>query len=1157
MDLDPGEDYDDLDAGISKIPASLGDRVWDDEDEDGEQDAGEPGVDGITVYLYKCGDVVGVDAPLESDVTANGGFYEFTDLDPDMDYFVVFDITTLPAGYEFTMQDASGDEATDSDADPTTGETACVDLDPGEDYDDLDAGISKIPASLGDKVWEDLDGDGEQDAGEPGVDGVTVSLYECGDIPGVDAPLETDVTANGGIYGFDNLDPDTDYFVVFDLGVLPYVFTSQDASGDEATDSDADALGVTDCVDLDPGEDYPDLDAGIVIIPASLGDKVWDDQDQDGEQDPGEPGVDGVTVYLYKCGDVVGVDAPQESDVTAGGGIYGFDNLDPNMDYFVVFDITTLPAGYVFTSQDAPGNEATDSDADATTGETACVDLDPGEDYEDLDAGIYFDCIVDAGTLSSKSTSAECASPTSTVTMVANPIGNTIVPAGYQTLYVLTTGANLVIQQTNSIPEFTVSIPGIYTVHTLVYDPATLDLSGVVPGVTTGFDIKALTIEGGGTICADLDEVGAEFLVKACAELGDKVWDDLNGDGIQDPNEPGVDGVKVYLYRCKDDPATDAPRDSMITANGGMYLFTDLIPFRSYRVVFVSSTLPSGYVFTNQDQGADDDIDSDANGMGITGCYPLGDGESELSVDAGIIEDPCSNVELGGEIGYNDVNCEPYDPSAFVEITPASGGNGPIEYRWFYTTDYSLPLSQWTMIPGASGATYDPPFITETTWFVRQAKRTACNLWKNSNLITVEINPNVDHFCEVELGNAGFNVILFGLGIQGSGISEEYVFAANGGFTTYDDGTAKFEGTVINTTDMTTGWHIVLNLSNRSDWMEWNSQFRTDGVTPRTYRGNGLGAEHATWDFYEADSTKSNTLTGFGYFDGDTLELTHAPADYKWGFQVGMGANGAEMDYGIWGWFNYTSTNYNGKGDIMGVLNNCEEVCPSVPRAAMRILLEGAQNAPSDSTMTTVLQQNNLIPLQQPYNVAPYNYAGTEAVSGSMPDYAVDWVLGETRLLSDLSVVETRFAAILDKNGWLRDPVTGGFIETPLNPEDDSRVFVVVHRNHIGVMTAGSVVKQGRIFLNDFTQSMNAAYEDPNIIGQPMEEVAPGVFALVAGDNNRNGVINSADILAAILEYFNSGYLESDIRMNGVTNSADLLLYNIRFYREQQYPQGQ
>ena len=32
-----------------------------------------------------------------------GGFYEFTDLDPDMDYFVVFDITTLPAGYEFTM----------------------------------------------------------------------------------------------------------------------------------------------------------------------------------------------------------------------------------------------------------------------------------------------------------------------------------------------------------------------------------------------------------------------------------------------------------------------------------------------------------------------------------------------------------------------------------------------------------------------------------------------------------------------------------------------------------------------------------------------------------------------------------------------------------------------------------------------------------------------------------------------------------------------------------------------------------------------------------------------------------------------------------------------------------------------------------------------
>ncbi len=54
---------------------------------------------------------------------------------------------------------------------------------------------------------------------------------------------------------------------------------------------------------------------------------------------------------------------------------------------------------------------------------------------------------------------------------------------------------------------------GSYTIHTLVYDPNTLDLSIVVPGVTTGFDVNGLLIQGGGSICASLDVAGAAFNV--------------------------------------------------------------------------------------------------------------------------------------------------------------------------------------------------------------------------------------------------------------------------------------------------------------------------------------------------------------------------------------------------------------------------------------------------------------------------------------------------------------------------------------------------------------------------------------------------------------------------------------------------------------------
>jgi hypothetical protein len=93
------------------------------------------------------------------------------------------------------------------------------------------------------------------------------------------------------------------------------------------------------------------------------------------------------------------------------------------------------------------------------------------------------------------------------------PAGNAVVPAGYETLYVLTRGQGLTIQQVSATPSFTVSQLGLFRIHTLVYDPATLDLSIVQFGVTTGFDVNGLLVQGGGGICASLDVAGAPYLV--------------------------------------------------------------------------------------------------------------------------------------------------------------------------------------------------------------------------------------------------------------------------------------------------------------------------------------------------------------------------------------------------------------------------------------------------------------------------------------------------------------------------------------------------------------------------------------------------------------------------------------------------------------------
>jgi hypothetical protein len=117
----------------------------------------------------------------------------------------------------------------------------------------------------------------------------------------------------------------------------------------------------------------------------------------------------------------------------------------------------------------------------------------------------------DAGTLTA--VSPEFCFDGSNVTIAATPNGNASVPPGYQTIYVLTQGPNLVIQQVNATPSFTVSTPDLYTIHTLVYNPATLDLSIVTPGLTTGFDVNGLLVQGGGSICASLDVTGAPVTI--------------------------------------------------------------------------------------------------------------------------------------------------------------------------------------------------------------------------------------------------------------------------------------------------------------------------------------------------------------------------------------------------------------------------------------------------------------------------------------------------------------------------------------------------------------------------------------------------------------------------------------------------------------------
>ncbi|MBI3157710.1 MAG: hypothetical protein HYZ20_20220, partial [Burkholderiales bacterium] len=169
---------------LIEVPtAALGDFVWHDVDADGIQDAGEAGINGATVVLWRDLDNDGLydggSEKLAQTLTFNkdgqDGYYAFKGLLPGLEYQVLFE---TPAGFNaVSPRQAGGDPALDSDgpvSDP-------VILTAGEFDRTIDSGFYVRPenAALGDRVWEDKDADGVQDAGELGIAGVTVNLYDC------------------------------------------------------------------------------------------------------------------------------------------------------------------------------------------------------------------------------------------------------------------------------------------------------------------------------------------------------------------------------------------------------------------------------------------------------------------------------------------------------------------------------------------------------------------------------------------------------------------------------------------------------------------------------------------------------------------------------------------------------------------------------------------------------------------------------------------------------------------------------------------------------------------------------------------------------------------------------------------------------------------
>lgn len=273
------------------------------------------------------------------------------------------------------------------------------------------ASIGGTPAlasgyEIGDFVWEDVNRNGLQDVGEPGIAGVRVALRgDC---------LRNATTDASGHYRITLFGSGTRCYLDFTPPSLSHARYEPTVSGvwmgwDESyydmlrqlhwpmagDDSDighqfyglyATPKFTLPLEDTDGGDEWATkIDAGFVRwVNGGIGGRVWNDRNRNGLQDGGERSLAGVTVDLMLSLSQVGA-----SVTTDATGRFSFDDLLSDWSYLLRVQ---LPAGWAL-SADSVGDDLLDNDFSAAgvggVANALLFRLDSAEQRTSIGAGLF------------------------------------------------------------------------------------------------------------------------------------------------------------------------------------------------------------------------------------------------------------------------------------------------------------------------------------------------------------------------------------------------------------------------------------------------------------------------------------------------------------------------------------------------------------------------------------------------------------------------------------------------------------------------------------------------------------------------------------------------------------------------------------------------
>ncbi len=324
-------------------------------------------------------------------LTDVNGKYLFTGL-PLGTYYVQFDTKSLPDTCQLSLNQNVGPDGSDSDANPTTGITPAVVLTVDKRNDlTVDAGLTTFDLALSKTLAA-----GQSANVAPG-DNVTFTLTVKNEgsmtarsimltdsLPAGMTLNDSDWTAAGQIATLNTaivgpLAPGAtatvDITVKVDASFTGTTLTNfaqikdaKDKNGNPVKDKDS-----TPGNGFNKGEDDDDDEPVNVTPLGSIGDYVWKDLNDNGQQEGTEPGVRNVQVILW-TGTQSGPTAKLDSMLTDVNGKYLFTGL-PLGTYYVQFDTKSLPDTCQLSLNQNVGPDGSDSDANPTTGITPAVVL--------------------------------------------------------------------------------------------------------------------------------------------------------------------------------------------------------------------------------------------------------------------------------------------------------------------------------------------------------------------------------------------------------------------------------------------------------------------------------------------------------------------------------------------------------------------------------------------------------------------------------------------------------------------------------------------------------------------------------------------------------------------------------------------------------------